>query len=306
MGCGLLNLECIMSRAILFPGQGSQHVGMGSDRYRSSQTFQRRLDQANEAVGFDLKERMFDGPADELTRTEVTQPAIFVHSVALFETEELVADRMAGHSLGECSALVASGALTFEEGLELVILRGQLMQSAADASKGTMAAIIGMDDEIVEAICDEATDQTFKPVVAANYNSPGQIVISGDVKAVEAAVELAKGRGCRLAKLLPVGGAFHSPLMEPAAREFGKKLETLTFRKPNCPVYCNVTAESTKNPEELQMNLYRQLTSPVRWTQTMKEMELDGTTEWMEVGPGKVLQGLVKRTVQGAERTGLE
>lgn len=295
-----------MSKAILFPGQGSQHVGMGSDRYEANSVFQKRLDQANEAVGYDLKERMFDGPADELTRTEVTQPAIFVHSVALFEAEQMTADRVAGHSLGECSALVASGVLTFEEGLELVILRGELMQRAADASEGTMAAIIGMDDEIVEAICDEATDQTFKPVVPANYNSPGQIVISGDVKAVEAAVELAKGRGCRLAKLLPVGGAFHSPLMEPAAREFGKKLETFTFRTPDCPVYCNVTGRPTHDSGELQENLYRQLTSPVRWTQTILQMDQDGTSEWLEVGPGKVLQGLVKRTVKGAKLSGIE
>lgn len=306
MGSGLPNLEYIMSRALLFPGQGSQHVGMGRDRYTSSQTFRRRLDQANDAVDFDLKEFMFEGPVDELTRTEVTQPAIFVHSVALFEAEELEADCVAGHSLGECSALVASGALTFEEGLELVILRGQLMQKAADSSEGTMAAIIGMDDEIVEAICDEATDQTFKPVVAANYNSPGQIVISGDLKAVEAAVELAKGRGCRLAKLLPVGGAFHSPLMEPAAREFGKKLEALTFQKPVCPVYCNVTAEPTQNPEQLQENLYLQLTSPVRWTQTIQKMDKEEITDWLEVGPGKVLQGLVKRTVKGATLAGME
>ncbi|MEX1211585.1 MAG: ACP S-malonyltransferase [Balneolaceae bacterium] len=295
-----------MSKAILFPGQGSQHVGMGVDRYASNKIFKRRLDQADEAVDFDLKERMFNGPADELTRTDVTQPAIFVHSVALYESEEIMADRVAGHSLGECSALVASGALTFEEGLELVVLRGQLMQKAANASEGTMAAIIGMDDEIVEAICDEATDQTFKPVVAANYNSPGQIVISGDLKAVEMAVELAKGRGCRLAKLLPVGGAFHSPLMEPAAREFGKKLETLTFRKPECPVYCNVTARPTRDPDELQENLFRQLTSPVRWTQTILQMEQDGAEQWVEVGPGKILQGLVKRTVKGAEYSGIE
>lgn len=295
-----------MSRAILFPGQGSQFVGMGRVRYESDEVFKRRLDQADDAVDFDLKEHMFEGPADALTRTEVTQPAIFVHSVALFESEGLEADRVAGHSLGECSALVASGALEFEEGLELVILRGQLMQEAADASEGTMAAIIGMDDEIVEAICDEATQQTFKPVVAANYNSPGQIVISGNMKAVEAAVELAKGRGCRLAKLLPVGGAFHSPLMEPAAKAFGKKLDALTFKKPTCPVYCNVTGAPTSDPDELQENLYKQLTSPVRWTQTIEQMDQDGTTEWLEVGPGKVLQGLVKRTVKGAELAGMQ
>jgi len=295
-----------MSKAYLFPGQGSQFIGMGKDLAEANKSVQQRFDEADSILGYSLTDIMFNGPEEKLKQTEFTQPAIFLHSVALFESLGIKPDMTAGHSLGEFSAIVAAGAMTFEDGLKLVSLRGQLMQKAGEENPGSMAAIIGMDDEIVEIICDEATTQTFKPVVPANYNSPGQIVISGDPKAVEEAVELAKGRGCRLAKILPVSGAFHSELMQPAYDGLKEKLKDVTFRKPECPVYSNYTAKPTIRPEEMAENVLNQLLNPVRWTQTLNNMHDDGADEFIEVGPGKVLQGLVKRTLKNVEISGYE
>ncbi len=295
-----------MSKAYLFPGQGSQFIGMGKDLAKENKIVQKRFAEADNILGYSLTDVMFNGPEEKLKQTEFTQPAIFLHSVALFESLDIKPDMTAGHSLGEFSAIVAAGAMSFEDGLKLVSLRGQLMQKAGEENPGSMAAIIGMDDEIVEIICDEATTQTFKPVVPANYNSPGQIVISGDPKAVEEAVELAKGRGCRLAKILPVSGAFHSELMKPAYDGLKGKLKDVTFRKPDCPVYSNYTAKPTENPEEIEENLLKQLLNPVRWTQTLKNMHNDGADEFIEIGPGKVLQGLVKRTLRNVEISGYQ
>jgi [acyl-carrier-protein] S-malonyltransferase len=294
----------IMSKAYLFPGQGSQFKGMGKELADENQHVKQRFEEADDLLGYSLTDIMLNGPAEKLKQTEFTQPAIFLHSVALFETLEAKPDMTAGHSLGEFSAIVAAGAMRFEDGLKLVSLRGQLMQKAGEQNPGSMAAIIGMDDEVVEIICDEATSQTFKPVVPANYNSPGQIVISGDSKAVEEAVELAKGRGCRLAKLLPVSGAFHSELMKPAFDGLEEELQSVSFKKPVCPIYSNYTAKPTTDPDKIKENLLEQLLNPVRWTQTLQNMHEDGAVEFIEVGPGKVLQGLVKRTLKNVEISG--
>jgi len=294
----------IMSYAYLFPGQGSQFVGMCREHAESSPVVQNRIVQADEILGYSLSGIMFEGPAETLMQTEHTQPAIFLHSVALFEQLDLQPDRVAGHSLGEFSAIVAAGALRFEDGLRLVSLRGRLMQQAGEQQEGAMAAIIGMDDEVVELICEEAAAQVFKPVVAANFNSPGQVVISGSPKAVDLAVELAKGRGCRLAKKLQVSGAFHSPLMEPAYQGLKEKLDTVSITEPRCPVYSNFTAEATSDPAVIRENLLKQLVSPVRWTQTLRNMFEDGARHFVEVGPGNVLQGLVKRTLKDVEISG--
>lgn len=291
-------------KAVLFPGQGSQFVGMGIELAKESPHFDGRLKQADTLLGYELSKIMFEGPEEKLMQTKFTQPAIFLHSTALFEILEPEPDMAAGHSLGELSALVAAGVLEFEQGLGLVALRGELMQKAGERNPGAMAAVIGMDDEVVELICDEVTQQTFKPVVAANYNSPGQVVISGDPGSVELAVELAKGRGCRLARLLPVSGAFHSPLMEQAYREFGEALGKVAFSEPAFPVYCNVTGEATTDPDLLREQLHRQLISPVRWTRSLQQMFADGARHFLEVGPGKVLQGLVKRTLEDVEISG--
>lgn len=295
----------MMSHALIFPGQGSQFAGMLKEHAEQAH-IQDRLTMAERILGYDLGELMISGPEEKLTQTEYTQPAIFLHSVSLFETLDLKPDMVAGHSLGEWSALVAAGVLSFEDGLRLVSLRGKLMQQAAEENPGTMAAIIGMDDEVVELICEEATEQTFKPVVAANFNSPGQVVISGHDKAVDAAVELAKGRGCRLAKKLAVSGAFHSPLMEPAYNGLKDELEPVSFSKPACPVYSNYTAAATSDPQTLKSNLLEQLVHPVRWRSTLLQMEEDGATRFTEIGPGNVLQGLVKRTVKGVEISGYQ
>lgn len=293
-----------MSNAYLFPGQGSQFVGMCKSHAESSGLVKKRIEQADDQLGYSLSEIMFEGPSEKLMQTEHTQPAIFLHSVALFETLGVKPDRVAGHSLGEFSAIVAAGALSFENGLRLVSLRGKLMQQAGEKKPGAMAAIIGMDDEMVELICQEATAQSFKPVVPANFNCPGQVVISGNPKAVETAIELAKGRGCRLAKLLPVSGAFHSPLMEPAYDDLKTELNGVELKSPICPVYSNYTAEATTRVEVIRENLLKQLVNPVRWTQTLHQMKEDGAVEFIEIGPGKVLQGLVKRTLSDVEISG--
>lgn len=295
-----------MSTAYLFPGQGSQFVGMGKNYFDESDIVRKRFEEADEILGYSLTDIMFNGPESKLKQTEFTQPAIFLHSVALFETLDAKPDMTAGHSLGEFSALVAAGVLTFQDGLKLVSLRGKLMQKAGEDNPGSMAAIIGMDDQIVEIICDEATTQTFKPVVPANYNCPGQLVISGDTKAVEEAVELAKGRGCRLATMLPVSGAFHSSLMKPAYNGLKEELDKIDLSKPSCPVYSNYTGKPTTDPDEIRDNLLEQLLNPVRWTQTIQNMHENGADNFIEVGPGKVLQGLVKRTVKNVEISGIQ
>jgi [acyl-carrier-protein] S-malonyltransferase len=247
---------------------------------------------------------MFDGPADRLKQTEYTQPAIFLHSVALHRTLGEKPDMVAGHSLGEFSALTACDALDFSDALQLVHRRGELMQKAGEQSKGTMAALIGMDDKKVEDICGQAAEEAGKEVVAANYNCPGQVVISGYAEAVEKAVEIAKDQGCRLAKILPVSGAFHSSLMRPAYDGLKNHLEAVQILQPACPIYSNYTAEPTQDPTQIKDNLLNQLLNPVRWTQTLENMHSDGAGEFIEIGPGSVLQGLVKRTLKDVQING--
>lgn len=293
-----------MATAYLFPGQGSQIVGMGKSHYEENDIFKELTDQANDILGIDLRSIMFEGPEEKLKQTEFTQPAIFLHSIALYKTLDSSPDMVAGHSLGEFSALVACGALSFEDALKIVRRRGELMQQAGSENPGTMAAVIGMDDEAVEAVCDQASEETGEEVIAANYNCPGQLVISGNVTAVPRAVELAKEAGARMAMMLPVSGAFHSSLMQPAYDGLSKQLKELDIQKPHCPVYSNYTAEATDDQETIRKNLLNQLMNPVRWTQTLKNMHADGADTFVEVGPGKVLQGLVKRTLKGMEISG--
>lgn len=295
-----------MSTAYLFPGQGSQSVGMGQAHYEENEEFASYVDKANEVLGFDLKQIMFEGPADKLKQTEYTQPAIFLHSIALYNTLDAKPDIVAGHSLGEFSALVACGAVKFEDALKIVRRRGELMQRAGEDNPGTMAAVIGMDDDVVERICKQATEEVGKEVIAANYNCPGQLVISGDEDAVKKAVELLKEEGCRLAKMLPVSGAFHSSLMQSAYDGLKEELESLEISEPDCPIYSNYTAEPTTDPEEIRSNVLNQLLNPVRWTQTLENMGDNGADSFVEVGPGKVLQGLVKRTLDGVDIDGHE
>lgn len=293
-------------RAFLFPGQGSQSVGMAKEHFDSNKDIKKQFLKANDILGYSLTDIMFSGPADKLMQTRYTQPAIFLHSVALFEQLSETPDAVAGHSLGEFSALVAAEVIDFETALKLVDLRGNLMQEAGELHPGGMAAIIGMDDEVVDEICRKATETINKPVVAANYNCPGQLVISGDTDAVEHAVQLAKEKGCRLAKILPVSGAFHSPLMKPALEGLKNRLEEISFNDPRCPFYSNATAEPTGDASVVKDQLIAQLTSPVRWTQTLLNMQKNGITEFVEIGPGKVLQGLVKRTLKQASISGKE
>ena len=293
-------------KAVLFPGQGSQKVGMGSNHYENQKGFRELADQSDKLLGYAISDIMFNGPVEKLTRTEFTQPAIFIHSVGLFRQMDIKPDMVAGHSLGEFSALTAAGAIDFESALSLVALRGKLMQNAGDVHPGTMAALIGMDDEAVDKICLEATQIIQKPVVPANYNCPGQLVISGDVDAVMKAVELAKENGCRIAKMLPVSGAFHSPLMKPALEALKKKLDDIQFSQSDYPVYSNYSAKPSTDPDVLKENLLNQLVNPVRWTQTLKNMENDGASYFIEVGPGNVLQCLVKRTLKDVTIEGAE
>jgi [acyl-carrier-protein] S-malonyltransferase len=279
-------------KAYVFPGQGAQFPGMGKDLYENSETAKAIFDRANEILGFRITDIMFDGTAEELKETKVTQPAIFLHSVALAKTlPDFAPDLVAGHSLGELSALVANGTLDFEDGLKLVAARATAMQKACEAEPSTMAAVLGMEDADVERICDE----TEGIVVAANYNCPGQLVISGAVDAINTACENLKEAGAKRALVLPVGGAFHSPLMEPARAELEAAISSTTFNTPSCPVYQNVTASAVTDPEEIKKNLIAQLTAPVRWTQTMQNMIAGGATSATEVGPGKVLQGLFRK-----------
>jgi [acyl-carrier-protein] S-malonyltransferase len=280
-------------KAYVFPGQGAQFSGMGKDLYESSSIAKDLFNQANEILGFDITKIMFEGTDDELKETRVTQPAIFLHSTILAAciADTFKPDMVAGHSLGEISSLVANKALSFEDGLKLVSKRALAMQDACDSVPSTMAAILGLDDKIVEDIC-ETIDGV---VVAANYNCPGQLVISGAIPAVEEACAKLTEAGARRALILPVGGAFHSPLMEPAREKLAAAIEATEFKTPICPVYQNVVASAVSNPEEIKKNLIEQLTAPVRWTQTMEQMIKDGASEVIEVGPGKVLQGLFKK-----------
>ena len=285
--------------AYIFPGQGAQFSGMGLDLYENSPLAQELFEKANEILGFPITDIMFEGSAEDLKETKVTQPAIFLHSVILAKTlgDSFKPDMVAGHSLGEFSALVAAGALTFEDGLKLVSQRAQAMQKACELQPSTMAAVLGLDDDIVEKIC--ATIEGV--VVAANYNCPGQLVISGDVEAINKACEALKEAGARRALVLPVGGAFHSPLMEPAREELAAAIENTIFSKPTCPIYQNVTASAITDENEIKANLISQLTAPVRWTQSVRQMIEDGALHFTEVGPGKVLQGLVKKIHREAE-----
>jgi len=280
-------------KAYVFPGQGAQFSGMGLNLYENSDQAKAFFHQANEILGYEITKVMFEGSAEDLKQTHITQPAIFLHSVILSQVlgDNFKPDMVAGHSLGEFSALVANNCLNFEDGLKLVHQRAKAMQEACEAQESTMAAVLGLEDEIVEEIC--ANTQGI--VVAANYNCPGQLVISGEIEAVERACESLKEKGAKRALLLPVGGAFHSPLMAPAKEALASAIENTTFSKPSCPVYQNSNAQAVIYPDDIKRNLVEQLTSAVRWTQIMQNMLKDGMTSYTEVGPGKVLQGLIKK-----------
>ncbi len=291
-------------KAYVFPGQGAQFIGMGKDLYDGNSQCKDLFENANDILGFRITDIMFNGTDEELKQTKVTQPAIFLHSVILAKAlgDSFKPDMVAGHSLGELSALTANGTLSFEEGLTLVSKRAMAMQKACEAEPSTMAAVLGLEDEVIEKICAE----TEGVVVAANYNCPGQLVISGAIPAVEAACESLKEAGAKRALLLPVGGAFHSPLMEPAGAELAQAIEAAKFNEGICPVYQNVTAAAVTDPAEIQKNLVAQLTAPVRWTQTMHQMIADGASAVVEVGPGRVLQGLFKKVDRGFDTSSAE
>lgn len=282
-----------MKKAYVFPGQGAQFPGMAKDLYEQSALVRQLFEQANDIVGFDLKQIMFEGTEEELKQTKVTQPAIFLHSVAKAKSlENFAPDMVAGHSLGEFSALVSAGGMNFEDGMSLVLKRALAMQRACELEPSTMAAVLGLADEVVEEICASITEGV---VVPANYNCPGQLVISGSVKAVELACEKLKAAGAKRALLLPVGGAFHSPLMEPARQDLEKAILETTILQPVCPIYQNFTAAASTDVAVIKTNLAKQLTGPVRWTQSVLAMAADGATHYTELGPGKVLQGLVSK-----------
>ena len=289
-------------KAYIFPGQGAQFTGMGLDLYENSSVAQELFERANEILGFPITDIMFEGTPEELKETKVTQPAIFLHSVILAKVlgDDFKPEMVAGHSLGELSALVANGVLTFEDGLRLVSKRALAMQKACEAQESTMAAVLGLEDALVEETCAEIDGV----VVAANYNCPGQLVISGDVDAINKACEVLTEKGARRALVLPVGGAFHSPLMEPAREELAAAIKETTFSEPTCPVYQNVVAKAVTSPDEIKENLIAQLTAPVRWTQCIQAMIADGGTEFVEVGPGKVLQGLMRKIDRSVNASG--
>ena len=288
-------------KAFVFPGQGAQFVGMGKSTYDESNLAKELFENANDILGFRITDIMFNGTDEQLKQTNVTQPAIFLHSVILAKTlTDFSPEMVAGHSLGEFSALVANGALNFESGLKLVSQRAEAMQKACELKPSTMAAVLGLDDNIVERICSEVEGI----VVPANYNCPGQLVISGEVEAINKACEKLTEAGARRALVLQVGGAFHSPLMDPAKEELKAAIENTVFSNPICPVYQNVKAKAETNPEQIKANLIAQLTAPVRWTQTVQQIIADGATSFTEVGPGKVLQGLVKKVDRAMETNG--
>ena len=296
-----------MKKAFVFPGQGAQFVGMGKDLYETNPLAKELFDKANEVLGFDITSIMFDGTADELKQTKVTQPAVFLHSVisALCMGEAFAPDMVAGHSLGEFSALVAAGALTFEDGLCLVHARALAMQKACEVAPGTMAAIIGLPDTKVEEACAEvSTDGNV--VIPANYNCPGQLVISGNVDAINAACDKLKAEGAKRALPLPVSGAFHSPLMQPAKDELQSAIESTAFNAPKCPVYQNVDAKPYTDPDTIKANLIAQLTSSVRWTATVENMIADGAEDFTECGPGKALQGMIGRINKNVSVHGIQ
>jgi [acyl-carrier-protein] S-malonyltransferase len=289
-------------KAYIFPGQGAQFTGMGLDLYNNSQMAHELFEKANEILGFRITDIMFEGTADQLKQTNVTQPAIFLHSVILAKVlgNSFQPEMVAGHSLGEISALVAACVLSFEDGLQLVSKRAEAMQKACEIMPSTMAAVLGLDDKIVEEVCD-AVDGV---VVAANYNCPGQLVISGEVSAIETTCELLKEKGARRALVLPVGGAFHSPMMVPAREELAAAIKATKFNEPTCRVYQNVPAKAITTALEIKENLIKQLTAPVKWTQSIQSMIADGGTQFIEVGPGKVLQGLMRKIDRSVEASG--
>ncbi|MEN8775756.1 MAG: ACP S-malonyltransferase [Polaribacter sp.] len=289
-------------KAYIFPGQGAQFTGMGLDLYEKSPLAKEYFEKANDILGFKITDIMFEGTAEQLKETKVTQPAIFLHSVILAKVlgNAFQPEMVAGHSLGELSALVANGVLTFEDGLQLVSKRALAMQKACEMQESTMAAVLGLEDNVVEKTCAEIDGV----VVAANYNCPGQLVISGEIKAVEKACEVLTEKGARRALLLPVGGAFHSPMMEPAREELAAAIEATEFGEPTCAVYQNVVAKAVTNPNEIKENLIAQLTAPVKWTQCVQAMIADGGTEFIEVGPGKVLQGLMRKIDRSVAASG--
>jgi [acyl-carrier-protein] S-malonyltransferase len=285
-----------MKHAFIFPGQGSQFAGMGKDHYNNSAFAKKLFEQANEILGFRISDIMFDGTDEDLKQTSVTQPAVFLHSIIAYKSiENAKPDMVAGHSLGEFSALVANGTLSFEDALQLVSVRAGAMQKACEITPSTMAAVLNLADDKVEAICEAIQKETGEIVVAANYNCPGQLVISGSVKGIEIACERMKAAGAKRALVLPVGGAFHSPLMLPAKEELQAAIETTNFHTPTCAVYQNVAAKAVMDKEEVKQNLIDQLTGAVRWTQSVQAMIADGASSFTEAGPGKVLQGLVMK-----------
>ena len=289
-------------KAFVFPGQGAQFTGMGKDLYESNAKAKELFDKANEILGFDITKIMFEGSAEELKQTKVTQPAVFLHSVisAICLGDEFDAEMTAGHSLGEFSALVVAGALSFEDGLKLVSKRAMAMQKACEAAPSTMAAIIGLSDDVIEKVCAEVSSEG-NIVVPANYNCPGQLVISGNIDAVNAACEKLKEAGAKRALVLPVGGAFHSPLMQPAKDELQAAIEATEFSNPRIPVYQNVDAKAHTDAAEIKQNLIAQLTAPVKWTYEVKQMMADGATDFVECGPGKALQGMILKIAKGVE-----
>ncbi|HEV3252417.1 MAG TPA: ACP S-malonyltransferase [Puia sp.] len=295
-----------MKRAYVFPGQGSQFPGMGQSHYEKSAFAKKLFERANEVLGFRISDIMFTGTEQDLKQTKVTQPAVFLHSVIAFKSiENEKPDMVAGHSLGEFSALVANGVLSFEDALQLVFIRAGAMQKACDSSPSTMAAVLGLEDEKVEAICAAVEKETGEIVVPANYNCPGQLVISGSLKGIQIACERMKAAGAKKAVVLPVNGAFHSPFMEPAKEELETAIEKTTFYNPTCSVYQNVVAKAVVNKDEIKKNLIAQLTGAVLWTQTIRAMIADGASHFTEVGPGKVLQGLILKIHKEAEVEGV-
>ncbi len=296
-----------MKHAFVFPGQGSQFPGMGKQHYENSIFAKKLFEQANEILGFRISDIMFNGTEEDLKQTKVTQPAVFLHSIISYKSiDSAKPDMVAGHSLGEFSALVANGVLSFESALQLVSIRAQAMQKACEINPSTMAAVLALDDAKVEHICNEVQNETKEVVVPANYNCPGQLVISGSLKGIEIACERLKAAGAKRAMIIAVGGAFHSPLMEPAKKELSDAIEKTTFYNPTCPVYQNVVAKAVMSKEEIKINLIDQLTSAVRWTQSVQAMIGNGASKFTEVGPGKVLRGLIGKINKDVLTEGVE